>query len=42
MTADLTKFGGDGVIKCVLFYISDAYCIVYYNYSFSADYYVRA
>jgi putative membrane protein len=42
MTADSTKFGGDGVIKCVLFYISDAYCIVYYNYSFSADYYVRA
>jgi hypothetical protein len=37
MTADSTKFGGDGVIKCVLFYISDAY-IVYYNYSFSADY----
>jgi putative membrane protein len=28
MTADSTKFGGDGVIKCVLFYISDAYCIV--------------
>jgi putative membrane protein len=41
MTADSTKFGGDGVIKYVLFYISDAYCIVYYNYSFSADY-VRA
>jgi putative membrane protein len=38
MTADSTKFGGDGVIKYVLFYISDAYCIVYYNYSFSADY----
>jgi putative membrane protein len=37
MTADSTKFGGDGVIKCVLFYIY-AYCIVYYNYSFSADY----
>jgi putative membrane protein len=22
MTADSTKFGGDGVIKCVLFYIT--------------------
>jgi hypothetical protein len=41
MTADSTKFGGDGYQICVLFY-SDAYCIVYYNYSFSADYYVRA
>jgi hypothetical protein len=39
MTADSTKFGGDGGYQiCVLFYISDAYCIVYYNYSFSADY----
>jgi putative membrane protein len=41
MTADSTKFGGDGVIKYV-FYISDAYCIVYYNYSFVLITYVRA
>jgi putative membrane protein len=38
MTADSTKFGGDGVIKYVYYFILVTPCIVYYNYSFSADY----
>jgi putative membrane protein len=35
MTADSTKFGGD---INMYYFILVTHCIVYYNYSFSADY----